>query len=136
LDQVAYRWKTQFNENSKVMSSSAVMPEIGHNEFEAFSFLKKRAHTTSAVILRESQESLDTKVRLNALRAKLENNSVKIFVVKGRGKSLLERMLYLVYYGDFVSVYLALLSGSDPEAVQEIQWLKNVVRNKTSFSKN
>ena len=131
LGQVAYRWKTQFNENSKVMSSSAVIPEIGHNEFEAFSFLKKRAHSTSAVILRESEESLDTKVRLNALRAKLEDNSVKVFVVKGKGKSLLERMLYLVYYGDFVSVYLALLSGSDPQTVHEIQWLKNVVRKQT-----
>lgn len=133
LGQVAYRWKTQFNENSKVMSTSAVVPELCHNEVEAFRFLERRlTGSSSAIILREQNESAEIKVTFRALREKLEDPSIKVFDVTSRGSSLLERMLYLVYVGDFVSVYLAILSGVDPQPVSEIERLKALLRKTTT----
>lgn len=44
--------------------------------------------------------------------------------VQARGESLIERMLSLVLFGDFVSLYLAALNGVDPENIDSINVLK------------
>ncbi|MCH7944904.1 MAG: hypothetical protein IIC73_02660, partial [Armatimonadetes bacterium] len=45
--------------------------------------------------------------------------------VTARGRSLLERMMSLTLFGDFVSLYLAALNGVDPENIDSINVLKS-----------
>jgi len=44
------------------------------------------------------------------------------------GKSRLARMLFSVYIGDLVSVYLAILRGVDPTPVEMITLLKERIK--------
>ena len=44
--------------------------------------------------------------------------------MESRGKTPLERLLYLVLLGDLVSIYLAVLQGVDPTPVEVIDRLK------------
>jgi len=44
--------------------------------------------------------------------------------LSAEGSSLLVRVFSLVYLGDYVSVYLALLNGINPKPVQVIDYLK------------
>ncbi len=54
----------------------------------------------------------------------LKKERFKVIEIESSGKSRLERMLYLIYIGDFVSFYLALLNGIDPTPVDRITYLK------------
>ncbi len=40
------------------------------------------------------------------------------------GESLLSRMFYLIHFGDWVSLYLAILNREDPTPVRVIDYLK------------
>jgi len=44
--------------------------------------------------------------------------------VTSEGKSLLARMFSLIYFGDWVTLYLAILNNEDPEPVAVIDFLK------------
>ena len=44
--------------------------------------------------------------------------------VASQGKSFLARLLSLVFFGDLLSVYLAILNGTDPTPVEAIARLK------------
>jgi glucose/mannose-6-phosphate isomerase len=45
--------------------------------------------------------------------------------VVSEGKSLLARMFSLIHFGDWVSLYLAILNNEDPEPVKVIDFLKS-----------
>jgi glucose/mannose-6-phosphate isomerase len=44
--------------------------------------------------------------------------------VTSEGKSLLARMFSLIHFGDWVTLYLAILNNEDPEPVAVIDFLK------------
>jgi glucose/mannose-6-phosphate isomerase len=45
--------------------------------------------------------------------------------VVSEGKSLLARMFSLIHFGDWTSLYLAILNREDPEPVAIIDYLKS-----------
>ncbi len=47
--------------------------------------------------------------------------------IYAQGKSDLDRVLSLIYFGDFLSVYLAVLGGVDPTPVEVISRLKKEI---------
>ena len=53
-----------------------------------------------------------------------QRNSIEIIEVRPQGKSRVARMFYTLYFGDYVSYYLAILRGIDPTPVDAIAELK------------
>ena len=51
--------------------------------------------------------------------------------IEAEGKSSLERLLYLILLGDFVSYYLAVLYGVDPTEIPKIDRLKASLKAKS-----
>jgi glucose/mannose-6-phosphate isomerase len=49
----------------------------------------------------------------------------KVFRVKAKGVTLLEKMLSLTLFGDILSLYLAALNDVDPENIDAINYLKS-----------
>jgi glucose/mannose-6-phosphate isomerase len=49
----------------------------------------------------------------------------KVFRVKAKGVTLLEKMLSLTLFGDILSLYLAALNDVDPENINAINYLKS-----------
>lgn len=118
------RWKTQLNENGKLTALLSVFPELDHNDLVNFSFLKKGGHNFSFVILRDEEDPERTKKRMEVTKSLISGNAGGIAEVWSSGQSLLERTMSLVAYGDYLSVYLAVLSGIDPTPVDIIEKLK------------
>jgi glucose/mannose-6-phosphate isomerase len=54
----------------------------------------------------------------------LSNAKVRHETVEARGESALSQMMSLVFFGDWVSYYLALLNETDPYPVKIIDFLK------------
>jgi glucose/mannose-6-phosphate isomerase len=120
---VAYRWKTQINENAKAPAFAHELPELDHNEVVGWSGAPELGRF-SAVFLADCDQHPRTRQRIELTRALIEPDAAATFVVESRGESPTERMLSLVLLGDLVSVYLAVLRGVDPTPVEVIERLK------------
>lgn len=124
-DAAAYRWKCQISENSKINSCFNVFPELDHNEI--VNLAGPGSKNIFVVLLRDKDESEKMKARIDATRKIIEGSVGGTLEVYSKGKSLLSRILSLCYFGDFVSLYLAILTGSDPMPVKAIDKLKGTL---------
>ncbi len=120
----ALRWKTQMNENSKMTALLSVFPELSHNDMVNFAQLKPGEHVLSFVLLRDEADAERMKKRIEITKSLLSGHVGGISEIWSQGKSMLERLMSLVIYGDYLSVYLAFLGGIDPTPVEIIDKLK------------
>ncbi len=126
----ALRWKCQFNENSKVQAFWNFFPELNHNEIVGWELLKETTKKFSLVILRDRDEHPQITKRVKATRELIKDHLDSIYEVWCEGDSKLARILSILYKGDFVSIYLALLNGVDPTPVKRITLLKKRLAEK------
>jgi len=120
---VAKRWKAQINENSKNHSFWHQFPELNHNEILGWvECTTQGVDRWVAVILGDGKESAKLKARAR-VTFELIGERAEVHEAHALGDSILEKMLSLVLYGDFVSIYLAALNGVDPE---NIDWLNHL----------
>jgi glucose/mannose-6-phosphate isomerase len=124
IDAVATRWRGQLAENSKTLSSGGLFPEMNHNEIAGWENPKKVLKECIAIILRDSADHPKISRKMDVTRKLLKRNKVKVLEVHSAGKGLLARIFSLVYIGDFMSFYLAILNGIDPTPVENITYLK------------
>jgi glucose/mannose-6-phosphate isomerase len=123
LDPVAKRWKNQFNENAKIFSHYDFFPELCHNTICAWDKFIEKANY-SVIILRSKKEDGNIKKRVDFLKEIIIERKVIIEEVKIDCNNILEEIMSLLYFGDFVSMYLALLRGVDPANIDLIHQLK------------
>jgi glucose/mannose-6-phosphate isomerase len=125
LDSVNLRWRTQLAENAKVLAYGNVLPEMNHNELVGWNVLKSLMKEIVVVVLRDADEHPRVRVRLELTKKIAARYSSHIIEAKSVGESLLARMFSLIYLGDWVSYYLALLNEVDPTPVKVIDYLKS-----------
>ena len=118
------RLKTQFNENSKVTALFNVFPELNHNEIVNLSVLNRSEHNFSLIFLRDEGDHERTKKRMEITKSLIGMQLGGVSEIWSSGKAAMERNLSLIYFGDFLSVYLAFLQGIDPTPVEVIARLK------------
>jgi glucose/mannose-6-phosphate isomerase len=119
LEAVALRLKNQFSENSKIMSKTEFFPELCHNEIVGLNSAPKNS---SFLFMRDTEENEQMKKQIEFTERLLKGKNP--ITMQTRGKGRLARILSLVYLGDFISFYLAILRGVDPTPVPEIERLK------------
>ena len=119
----AYKWKISINENAKNVAWCNQYPEFNHNEFIGWS-----SHPIeklySIVDLRTSFDHPQIKKRFEISDKLLSGRRPSAHIVDVVGKTPLQQMLWAIAYGDFVSIYLAILNGLDPTPVDLIEKLK------------
>jgi glucose/mannose-6-phosphate isomerase len=120
---IAYRWKTQFNENAKMPCFAAELPEFDHNEIVGFDGAAG-AGRFSAVLLDDSDLHPRVRARIGLTQAALEPNAAVVERVQSVGETRVERLISLVLLGDLVSVYAAILRGVDPGQIDALSNLK------------
>lgn len=121
---VAQRFKTQFNENSKVPAKWETFSELNHNEIVGWERPGKLAKCFSVIFIRDTDEPLEMQSRIEITRELVHEAGLKCFEIQSKGKSVMARMCSVICVGDFVSVYLAVLHGVDPTPVRTISLLK------------
>src|SRR5207244_10019195 len=102
---VAYRWKTDLEENAKTLAVAGVLPEMNHNEIEAWQpHDAKRMH---AVLLRDAGDAPEIARRFEVVRDLIAPNAGGVSEAHGRGAGRLARLLTLAYRGPGTSSYMA-----------------------------
>jgi glucose/mannose-6-phosphate isomerase len=119
----AYKWKISFNENAKQVAWCDMIPEFNHNEFIGWS--KQPVDKPYAVIdLRSNLEHERVQKRFEVTERLLSGMRPAPHIVQTEGGDLLEQLLWTIAYGDFVSLYLALLNGLNPAPVELVEKFK------------
>lgn len=121
LAPVAYRWKTQFNENSKGPAFHHIFPEMNHNELVGFQGMERQKFVI--IMLRDEHDNPRIIKRMDVCKDIMEER-VDVIEVHTQGESLLSRMFSTIYLGDFTSYYQALRNRVDPAPVNVIARLK------------
>ncbi|MBE9513042.1 MAG: bifunctional phosphoglucose/phosphomannose isomerase [Chloroflexi bacterium] len=124
VSEVAHRWKTQLNENSKAWGFYEVFPELNHNAVVGYQFPKELAGKIVVVLLKSSLLPQRIQLRYPVTGQLLEQAGVSYQVVNGNGVSPLSQIMSLILFGDYVSYYLAMLYQIDPSPVKAINFLK------------
>ena len=120
---IAYRWKTQFNENAKVPAFMHELPELCHNEVVGWTDATSLGRF-AAIFLDDSDTHPRIKERIAITRELIGDSATGTHVVQSRGDTAVQRVLSLVLLGDLVSLYVAVLRGTDPTPVDVLVTLK------------
>ncbi len=120
---IAYRWKTQINENAKQPCFWNELPELDHNEISGWEGASDVGRF-AAVFLDDSDAHPRVKERMDLTERLIADNAAASYRLETRGQTAIERVISLVLLGDLVSIYLAALRGVDPGPVRLIDELK------------
>jgi len=118
---VGYRMKCQFNENAKLHAFHGIIPELNHNEIIGWeSFLDKQFNAKLIMIMDKLYHTQITK-RFEISASLI--NCEKIYLESSEDEFKL-RLMDLIYLGDWITYYLALVRGYDPSEIENINILK------------
>jgi glucose/mannose-6-phosphate isomerase len=123
---VAYRWKTDVEENAKTFALAGALPEMNHNEIEAWQ--APAARNMHVVLLRDAAEPPEIAQRFGVLRDLIAPSAGGVSEARGRGAGRLARLLTLTYLGQWTSYYLAVLHDRDPWSVPLLEEVKRRMR--------
>jgi glucose/mannose-6-phosphate isomerase len=123
---IAYRWKTQINENAKLPAFSNELPEADHNEVCGWEGAPAGARL-AGVFLEDSDMHPRIRRRIEVTEQVIAPHAAATMRLETQGRSAIERVLSLVLLGDLVSLYLAALRGVDPAPVEAISRLKSAL---------
>ena len=123
---IAYRWKTQINENAKLPCFWNELPELDHNELGGWPGATQLGRF-SAVFLDDSDLHPRIRQRIELTRGLIEAEAAGTYRVESIGQTRTERLISLVLLGDLVSVYLAVLREVDPTPVPDLDRLKSAL---------
>jgi glucose/mannose-6-phosphate isomerase len=120
---IAYRWKTQLNENAKLPAFAAELPELDHNEIVGWA-ASRELGTFSAVLLEDSDQHPRIRRRIELTTELIAESGAPAERVESVGETRVGRLVSLVLLGDLVSLYLAILRGVDPAEIDVLTKLK------------
>ncbi|MBM3253743.1 MAG: bifunctional phosphoglucose/phosphomannose isomerase [Candidatus Omnitrophica bacterium] len=125
MDTIVLRFRNQLEENSKHISFSHLFPEMNHNEIVGWENPKVILRNIAVVLFRDKEDYPRTKLRIDITKKIIKRYTNTIIEIHSLGNCLLSRMFYLIYLGDFVSFYLAILNNVDPTPVDKVKYLKD-----------
>lgn len=130
MESVALRFRQQVNENSKLLCWNNTFPELNHNELQGW---REKNNKLAVVIFRNETDYLRTSKRIDISEEIISHYDASIKQVYSKGNSILERILYLVHWGDWVSYYLAERKGIDTMDIKVITYLKSELAKVEEF---
>src|SRR4051812_1682804 len=123
MSEVAYRWKTQINENAELPAFASALPELDHNEIVGWSAARTLARF-AAIFLEDPEQHPRNARRIELTAAAAEVGAVVVERVSAVGATRTERVISLTLLGDLVSLYMAVLRGIDPVSIHVLDELK------------
>ena len=125
IESVAVRLRQQINENSKMLCWHHVIPEMNHNELVGWRIADEKL---AVVYLRNQDDLKRNQVRIDINKEIIKKYTSTIIEIYSKGNTLIEKAMYLVHFGDWISWYLSELRGVDAIEVKVIDFLKSELK--------
>lgn len=120
LHAAAIRFKSSLQENAKMHAMIEDVIETSHNGIVAW----EKNHFATPVLIEGIDDYVKTKERWNIMKEYFKENNIdfkEIFSVRG---GILSKIINLIYFLDYVSIYKAVLSKTDPTPINSIDFIK------------
>jgi glucose/mannose-6-phosphate isomerase len=124
---IARRWRSQLAENSKMLASCHDLPELDHNEIVGFESNPELLQRFGVIWLIDKELDPRMQKRLEITKELINQAVAYQLTIQAAGNTLIERMLYLIHFGDWVSFWCAILHKKDPTPVDRIIALKQLL---------
>ncbi len=121
---VGIRWRQQINENAEMLCWHHVIPEMNHNEIVGWGEVQPNL---GVLYLRDNAAPKRLLARLDICKEIISKYSAKEADIVCKGDSILEKSLYWIHFGDWLSLYLCNERGRDPMAIHNIDYLKQAL---------
>jgi glucose/mannose-6-phosphate isomerase len=118
---VAYKWKINFNENTKIPAFYNVFPELNHNEMNGFVNLNGNYHV---IIIKDENDHERIKKRMDIFKELVKQRGVEVTEIGLSGPNRLAKIMSAIYIGDWVSFFLAIRKKLDPTPVKLVEDFK------------
>ena len=118
---VAVRFRQQLNENSKVLAWHHIVPEMNHNELVGW---RGDYNNVAVVFFRNKDDNPRNSTRIDINKEIIGKYTNTIIDIWSKGSNLVERAMYFVHLGDWITVELAALRDMDAVEVKAIDYLK------------
>lgn len=122
MESVAVRFRQQINENAKALCWHHVIPEMNHNELVGW---REKNEKLSVVYFRNTDDFPRNAMRIDINKGILKEYTSHIIELWSKGRNQIEKELYFVFLGDYITCYLCDLRGFDSIEVKVIDYLKS-----------
>jgi len=126
---IALRWSNQLSENSKMLAFCNEIPEFNHNEIVGWENNPNLIEKFSIIWLSDESDQERISIRQKISEKILKTIVKNQFEISLHGSSRFDRLLHLIHFGDWVSLWCAYLHGTDPSPVDKISRLKKELTN-------
>ena len=120
----AHAFKNQLNENAKTFSVLFDIPEMNHHLLEGLTHPAEAKERLMFLFIESQLYPKEIGLRYPITREVVEKNEVKTASFRLRSEGKLEQIFELLLFGSFVSLYLALLYGTDPYPIPWVDYFK------------
>ena len=119
---VAVRFRQQLNENAKMLCWHAVVPEMNHNELVGWA---NGTNQMAVVYFRNDNDFDRNQKRVEINKEIISKYTNRIHEIWSKGESNLEKALYHIHYGDWISLHLSDINQVDVMEIKVIDHLKS-----------
>ena len=123
LEAAAIRFKNSIQENAKTHIISENVIESCHNGVVAW----EKPTNLQPILIQGQNDHSRTKERWGILKEFFQSKEIKyeeIFTIEG---NILSKLVCLIYFLDYASIYYAVLSNIDPTPVDSIDYIKKKI---------
>jgi glucose/mannose-6-phosphate isomerase len=123
LQSSATRFKSSIQENAKSHIIIEDVVEASHNGIVAW----EKPSIIQPILLRGYDDYVKTQERFEIFKEFFDKNSIKYKEITSVPGNILTKIMTLIYFLDYASLYRAILSGIDPSPVSSINFLKSKI---------
>ena len=127
LQAAAIRFKNSLQENTKIHAISEDIIEACHNGIVAW----ERESNVKPILIQGQDDHLKTKERYEIFKEYFELNKIKFKEVHSVPGNILSKIINLIYFLDYTTIYRAVLLNIDPSPVKSIDFIKNKIEQCT-----
>jgi len=124
LQAAAIRFKNSLQENSKMHALVEDVVEASHNGIVAW----ESKSEVLPILLQGHDDNIKTKDRWRIFKKYFDKNGIKFFEVSSIEGDILSKLIHLIYFLDYTSIYKAVLSNIDPTPVNSINFVKSELK--------
>jgi glucose/mannose-6-phosphate isomerase len=121
LQSSAIRFKNSLQENAKIHAMVENIVETCHNGIVSW----ERISNAQPILIQGADDFIKTKERWKIIKEYFENNNIKYYEITSTTGSILSKIINLIYVFDYSSIYLSVMTKTDPTPVKSIKFIKS-----------
>ena len=121
---IAIRFRQQLNENSKILCWHQIIPEMNHNELVGWT---QKNDNLAVIFLLDKDEYSRNLARVEINKEVIKKYTNTIIDIQSKGNSAIEKALYFIHLGDWISVIFGESRGADLMEIKVIEHLKSAL---------